>query len=183
VTIRSFADQRLDDLRRALTTLPAARTWLTCASVYAIFLVVAAPIGLVSGLLRPDMPHLAWQNGILTAVLIFIQPALLEEVLFRGLMLPRERRSLTRGRVVLVAAAALTLYVASHPLNARLFRPEMLGVFASPVYLILVTLLGLACTATYFISRSIWPPVAIHWMTVMMWLWFLGGGALLRGTR
>ena len=183
MTIRSFADQRLDDLRRAFTTLPAARTWLTCASVYAIFLVVAAPIGLVSGLLRPDMPHLAWQNGILTAVLIFIQPALLEEVLFRGLMLPRERRSLTRRRVVLVAAAALTLYVASHPLNARLFRPEMLGVFASPVYLVLVTLLGLACTATYFISRSIWPPVAIHWMTVMMWLWFLGGGALLRGTR
>jgi predicted Abi (CAAX) family protease len=84
-----------------------------------------------------------------------------------------------RGRVLLIAGGALALYVASHPLNAILFRPQALALFESPVYLTLATLLGAACTAAYFISRSIWPPVAIHWLTVVAWLYLLGGHALL----
>ena len=180
MTIRSFADQRLDDLRRAFTTLPAARTWLTCASVYAIFLVVAAPIGLVSGLLRPDMPHLAWRDGLVTAVLAFIQPALFEEIVFRGLLLPLDVRPMVRWRVVIVGGLALTVYIASHPLNAWLFRPQVLTLFSSQAYLVLTTLLGLTCTATYWLSRSIWPSVFIHWLTVVAWIDLLGGRSLLQ---
>ncbi|HUK34798.1 MAG TPA: CPBP family glutamic-type intramembrane protease, partial [Vicinamibacterales bacterium] len=74
---------------------------------------------------------------------------------------------------------ALAVYVASHPLNAWMFRPQVLGLFSSHAYLVLVTLLGLTCTATYFVSRSIWPPVVIHWVTVVTWMWFLGGYALI----
>ena len=80
---------------------------------------------------------------------------------------------------MLVAGAALAVYVASHPINALLFRPQVLGLFESTSYLVLATLLGLTCTATYLISRSIWPPVTIHWLTVVMWIWLLGGHQLL----
>ena len=46
----------------------------------------------------------------------------------------------------------------------------------------LATLLGATCTAAYLISRSIWPPVVLHWLTVLAWIWLLGGRALLDQT-
>ena len=118
-----------------------------------------------------------------SGLLLFVQPALVEEIVFRGLLLPRNGGSLPRGRLVLVAGAALAVYVVSHPINARLFRPQALGLFESAPYLALATLLGLACTAAYLISRSIWPSVAIHWLTVVIWIWLLGGRNLLDAIR
>ena len=125
----------------------------------------------VSGARAPD--------AIRIAVLLFIQPALFEEIVFRGLLLPREVRSMPRSRLAVVAGLALAVYVASHPLNAWLFRPQVLSLFSSAPYLVLTTLLGLTCTATYWISRSIWPSVFIHWLTVVVWIGLLGGRARL----
>jgi len=178
--LRSLAIRQWNDLREALTTAPDSRTWFACAIVYAAFLLAAAPIGLTSGLLHPTMPHLAVRDALATGVLLLIQPSLVEEIVFRGLLLPRDARTMPRRRLAVVVAAALAVYVASHPLNAWLFRPDIFGLFSSPVYLVLAALLGLACTIAYFISRSIWPPVAIHWLTVVTWIWFLGGQELLR---
>ena len=141
--------------------------------MYGLFLVCAVPIGLLSGLLRPSLPQLSPAEMAGTGLLLFVHPALAEEIVFRGLLLPRRADSMSRGRLFVVAGAALVVYVASHPLNALLFRPGALTLFESPVYLVLAALLGLACTATYWISRSIWPPVAIHWLTVVAWIWFL----------
>ena len=84
-----------------------------------------------------------------------------------------------QSRLFVRAGLALAVYVASHPLNAMLFRPQALHLFASPGYLTLVAMLGATCTWTYLTSRSIWPPVAIHWLTVVSWIWLLGGRALL----
>jgi predicted Abi (CAAX) family protease len=179
VSIRSFAVQRAADLQGALTAIPDARSWLACSLVFVIFVACAGPIGLASGLLSPTTPHLTIERIFSTAAIVFIQPALLEEVVFRGLLLPRNPRSVSRPRLVSVAVVALALYVVSHPINAMLFRPGALHVFANPVYLVLATLLGIACTAAYFISKSLWPPVAIHWAAVLIWLWFLGGERLL----
>lgn len=179
MTIRALIVRRWKDLREALTTAPDARTWLACAFVYAAFLLAAGPIGLFAGVLRPTVPHLSVAGAASTGILILLQPALFEEIVFRGLLLPRDIRTMSRSRVAVIAGPALAVYVASHPLNAWLFRPDVLGLFASPAYLVLATLLGLACTSAYFISRSIWPPVAMHWLTVVTWIWFLGGQALL----
>ena len=134
---------------------------------------------MLSGLLRPGFATLTPAGMIGSGALLFVQPALVEEIVFRGLLLPRDYRSLPRGRLVAIAFVALVLYVVSHPINARLFRPQVLGLFESPAYLAITTLLGLACTATYLISRSLWPSVAIHWLTVVLWIWLLGGQALL----
>lgn len=113
------------------------------------------------------------------ALMVLVHPAFVEELVFRVLLLPRDPSTLRRGRVVAIAAIALGIYVASHPISAMLFRPQALSVFSSPAYLTLAALLGATCTAAYWISRSIWPPVLIHWLTVVLWLWFLGGQALL----
>ena len=182
VTMRYLAERRWRDFREALTTIPDWRTWRTCAFVYCLFLVCALPIGLLSGLVRRSVPHLSPAEMAGTGLLLFVQPALAEEIVFRGLLLPRHADSMSRGRLFVVAAAALVVYVASHPLNALLLRPGALTLFESPVYLVLAALLGLACTATYLISRSIWPPVAFHWLTVVVWIWLLGGRAQLDQT-
>jgi predicted Abi (CAAX) family protease len=177
--MRSLAERRWQDLRDALTTIPGSRAWGTCALVYCAFLVCAAPIGLWSGLLRPGVPQLSAVQLIGGGLLLFVQPALFEEILFRGLLLPRQADSMGRANLIIVAGAALVVYVASHPINAMLFRPAALALFESPVYLLLAALLGATCTIAYLISRSIWPPVLIHWLTVVVWIWFLGGQSLL----
>ena len=150
-----------------------------CALVYGFFLAAALPVGLLSGLLRPTTPQVSPGEMAVAAVLLFLQPALIEEIVFRGLLLPRGGGSMRRGRLAIIAGMALVIYVVSHPISAWLFRSRMLELFASPAYLALATLLGLACTMTYLISRSIWPPVAVHWLSVVIWIWFLGGQRLL----
>ena len=178
-TLQSLAIRRWNDLRAALTTLPDARTWLACALAYALFLFVAATIGVASGLLRVDVSHATAGGALRIAALLFIQPALLEEIVFRGLLLPRDVRSMRRSHAAVVGSLALAAYVASHPLNAWLFRPQVLSLFSSHTYLVLTTLLGFTCTTTYWISRSLWPSVFIHWVTVVVWIGLLGGRALL----
>ena len=182
VTMRSLAQRRKRDLREALTTIPDWRTWRTCAFVYCAFFVCAVPIGLLSGLLHPSLPHLSPAEMAGTGLLLFVQPALAEEIVFRGLLLPRHADSMSRGRLFIVAGAALAVYVAAHPLSALFWKSGFLSLFESPAYLVLAALLGLACTATYWISRSIWPPVALHWLTVVTWMWLFGGQALLGQT-
>lgn len=140
---------------------------------------MAGTIGLTSGLLRVEVSHANAADAIRIAALLFIQPALFEEIVFRGLLLPRDVRWMPRARVLVFAGLALAVYVGSHPLNAWLFRPQVLTLFSSGTYLVLTTLLGLTCTATYWVSRAIWPSVFIHWFTVVVWIAFLGGRALL----
>ena len=163
----------------ALTTIPGRRTWGRCALAYLIFLIVAIPLGLLTGLLHPSAPAIPAVQILTTALVLFVHPAFVEEFIFRVLLLPRDVMTVSRGRLVVLVVVSLSLYVASHPLNAILFRPQARAVFESPAYLALATLLGATCTAAYFLSRSIWPSVVIHWLTVVVWLFALGGQALL----
>jgi predicted Abi (CAAX) family protease len=163
----------------ALTTIPDWRAWGRCALAYGIFLCCALPLGLLTGLLRASVPHVAPAVMLGTSAIVFVHPAFVEELIFRVLLLPRETATIRRGRLTVMAVAALALYVASHPLNAILFRPQLRSLFESSAYLSLAALLGATCTAAYWISRSIWPPVLIHWLTVLVWLYLFGGWALL----
>jgi predicted Abi (CAAX) family protease len=163
----------------ALKTWPSARTWGRCALAYAAFLACALPIGAVSGLLHAGLPGARPAEIAGTCLMVLVHPAFVEEMLFRALLLPRNAASMRRVPLFVTAGVALALYVASHPLNAMLFRPQALSLFASPGYLTLVAMLGATCTWAYLSSRSIWPPVAIHWLTVVAWIWLLGGRALL----
>jgi predicted Abi (CAAX) family protease len=163
----------------AFTTIPGPRAWGRCALAFGIFLICALPFGVLTGLLRPSTPHTTAAQLLGAALMVLVHPALVEEFIFRVLLLPRDLKAVPPGRALAMAAFALATYVASHPISAMLFRPQALHVFSSPAYLTLAALLGATCTAAYWISRSIWPPVLIHWLSVVLWLWFLGGQALL----
>ena len=101
------------------------------------------------------------------AVIALFVPALSEELFFRALLL-KPNASLWRS------ALAVAAFVAWHPLQATFFGVDWAAVVLNPVFLIAVAALGVALTRVYLATRSIWPPVALHWIVVLMWK--LAGG-------
>lgn len=80
---------------------------------------------------------------------------------------------------VLISTVSLVAFVGAHPLAAWLYRPAAWALFTSPEFLAIAALLGAASTTMYLISKSIWPPVLLHWTAVLTWIALLGGQALL----
>lgn len=177
--LRAILQSRFTDVRGAIRTIPTAKTWLHCLFVYAVFAALAITIGFSSGLLRLHLAELSPATCALLAITTFVSPALLEELFFRVLPLPRNASKVTKSRLVLISILSLFVFVAAHPVTAWLFRPTAWVLFTSPVFLAMATLLGLACTVVYLISKSLWPPVLLHWVAVLTWITVLGGQALL----
>ncbi len=176
---RSAIAGRLCDVRAAILALPTRDAWRRCAWAYLVFLLAAAPLAWLAGLIQPSLPTTTPRAAAVLIGTVFVHPALSEEIVFRALLLPRRPEATERVRLSLAVIVALALYVASHPITAWLLRPAALPLFSSPSYLVLAALLGLACTAAYLMSGSIWPPVLMHWTTVVGWLVLLGGLPLL----
>lgn len=133
--------------------------------VIVIFALVALLTGLASGLLQPETARTAALPLLLRTLVV---PSLAEELLFRVLPPPR------------LWGFALAAYILFHPLNAWLFSLEARDVFYNPLFLLLAALLGASCTLLYRRTRSLWPPVVMHWLVVAGWLLFLGGESVLR---
>jgi predicted Abi (CAAX) family protease len=115
---------------------------------------------------------------VLLAVLL-ITPSLLEEIVFRGLLLPHPREGASRRQTLSYAAVSLGIFLVWHPLNGWLFRPEALSLFSDPIFLSLAALLGGATMTAYLRSASLWPAILLHWLTVVTWIVFFGGSRAL----
>lgn len=100
--------------------------------------------------------------------------------MFRGLLVPLPDESVSPPPWVWLGVSLLA-YVFAHPLGALLFAPSRLPLSTDPLFLALVTLLGVACTFLYRLSSSLWPAVGLHWVTVVVWVVLLGGEYALRG--
>jgi predicted Abi (CAAX) family protease len=70
---------------------------------------------------------------------------------------------------------SLFLFVVYHPLNALSFFSRGIETFFNRIFLTLAALLGMLCSLTYLQSGSLWTPVVIHWLVVVVWLLLLGG--------
>jgi uncharacterized protein len=106
---------------------------------------------------------------------LFVFPSLLEEAVFRGLLIPRNTRDRGMGRILLLALLSSLLFVAWHPLNALTINPGARELFLNPQFLMITFFLGLSCSLGYIYSRSLWVPVLMHWLTVLVWVLLLGG--------
>jgi len=173
--------QRLQSLKFAFTSWPNAIQWSKCAAVYAAFSLLAGALGFSTGFLKIELMNATPRMFAIIPVLIFIRPALIEETVFRGAFVPHVREERSRASVVVAAVLSLMVFVAMHPLNGMFFKTAAYGVYIHPIFLSSAALLGLACTIAYRISGSLWPPIAMHWMTVVCWTVFFGGKRLLTG--
>ncbi|KEF42274.1 MAG: abortive infection protein [Cyanobium sp. CACIAM 14] len=147
---------------------------------------LAVPLGRRSGFLPLPRPSLRPLVLVRQAPILLITPALVEEALFRAALLPHPLEGTGAWENTAWGALSLGLFVAYHPLAGRLWYPQGRRLFADARFLVLTTLLGLVCVIAYLATGSIWPPVLIHWLVVLIWLEALGGRGRLgqgMGTR
>ena len=146
-----------------------ARHLIILVGVYVLF---ASILGWRTG-------FLSWKPQPVTTVVrvtiaSLFAPAILEELFFRVVLLPYPS-DVSFKSYLLRSALSLLLFIIYHPLNALTFFPQGKQVFFDRIFLILAASLGIVCTVTYWQTGSIWLPVLIHWVTVAVWLSYLGG--------
>ncbi len=146
-------------------------------AVFPVFVVAAASVAISSRLFEPRLLESELAFAVPFILLVF--PCLLEEAFFRGLLIPRNARDHGVTHAIGYTALSTTLFVAWHPLNATVMESSATPLFWKPAFLFIVALLGLSCSIAYIVSRSLWVPILIHWATVVVWVFFLGGGNLI----
>ncbi len=121
------------------------------------------------------------KNVFLLVFMLFLFPVLLEEAFFRGILIPRD--TLERGgrSIAFYTVLSSSLFVVWHPLNALTINHGAIEIFINPWFLVIVFLLGIVTSLSYISSKSIWVPILIHWITVFVWVVFLGGRNALVG--
>lgn len=164
----------LSRLSNAILTTPSVQAWSWVALYLGIYTLVAVPVGLKGGFIKVE-PSPSWV--IITGVIFgaFLRPALTEEVFFRVLLLPYPSETTSYTGLWLWGSFSLALFILYHPLNALTFFPAGRQTFFNPIFLLLAAFLGVICTLAYWQSGSLWPPIVIHWIVVVIWLLYLGG--------
>lgn len=158
-------------LAGSFRTQPDRSGWAFTVLVGVPTLVAMAVIGLATGLYSLNPGNLAALP--LTLLTVLFVPAIGEEAVFRGLMVPSRP-----ARPAVPIAVSTLLYVLWHPLEGFTFLPGARDLFARPDFLFVTGLLGLACGVTRWRTGSIWPAVLLHWAVVVAWKTWLGGPSL-----
>lgn len=164
------------NLLGGLNTFPR-REIRTCFVLFLIYVALAIPIGFGSGVIEPRLAE--WHIFLYMPLALFVFPSLLEEAFFRGILIPRNTRDRGMGWVLFFSLLSSTVFVAWHPLNALTINPGASGIFFNPWFLLITFVLGMSCSLGYIYSRSLWVPVLMHWLTVLVWVLLLGGRNLL----
>ena len=142
-----------------------------------LFALVALPVGYLGSLYRVQV--LDGQTACIAFFALFLFPALLEESFFRGILIPNNTKQRGAKTILFVTLLSATLFTLWHPLNALTVNPGAQALFCDPYFLAIVFCLGIICSLSYILSRSLWVPIIIHWLTVVVWVIFLGGRNLL----
>ena len=154
----------------ALATWPTAREWGASAAVGAATLAALGAIGFSTGLYALHTPNTAHLAARLVETLI--APAIGEELVFRGLLIPcrAERRNFPRSLVI--STIVFTLW---HVVEAETFLHAAAGMFLRPDFLACAATLGIGCAIIRRMTGSLWAAVALHWIMVGIWQTWLGG--------
>jgi predicted Abi (CAAX) family protease len=146
-----------------------------CLLGFALYAAVALAQGLGSGFLEPHHPWPRPRRLVSAAAALLPMPALGEELVFRGALLPHPGEGTPWPQLLAWSALGIGLFVLYHPLAGRLWYRRAERVFHDPRFLLQTALLGVATTALYQVSGSLWPAVLLHAVAVLVWLERLGG--------
>lgn len=159
------------------TTFPTGLGWVWSGVILIIYGLIAWPWGYQHHFLSTpkSISGISFSTALRLVVRSLFMPALIEELLFRCLLIPHPQEGVWWLTQAAWSGFSLLIFVLYHPLNARTFYKAGNPTFFHPTFLGLAALLGIACTATYRFTGSIWPGTIIHWIVVVIWLLFLGG--------
>jgi predicted Abi (CAAX) family protease len=170
----------------SLQTLPTAHGWANVAGITFATTAAAGFSAAVSGFIDPvqdfDPPSFSTSFWIKPACAFFV-PSLVEELFWRGALLPTPTPVLLAINPLLFyqhAAVVLALHVLSHPLAGATVWPRGQEVFGDARFLFLATVVLGGATASYIVSGgSIWAAAITHGLPVALWRDFFGGEAKL----
>jgi len=150
-----------------LRSWPSGQQWLAC------FITTAALLA-VAWLILPDFTDLSNRPSTLQMIKIgavaFFFPALIEELVFRGLLNP------TQSPLSIVVSTAL--FVIWHPIAGALLVPEAFPFVSDPRFLCFTALFGFSFCLMRRITGSMWAPILCHWVVTLTWKG-LGGAQFL----
>jgi predicted Abi (CAAX) family protease len=149
--------------------------WCMTGELLVCYGLLAVPIGWRTGFLQPRLMAAPLSHYLIVPTTLLVLPSLLEEVVFRVLLVPHPTESLPHTRLMVETSVSLLLFVAWHPVNGWLVSPVTRPILTDRRFLFLATLLGAICTLAYRWSGSLWPPVLIHWLVVTLWVTCFGG--------
>ena len=165
----------LQQVIAALKTWPDGKQWISAIRLAVPAVAIIAALGFLAGWLVwapvTDIPHL-----LVVAALMFLVPALVEETVFRGVLLSWLTRLTPRWGAWL----STLLFVVVHPLLALILQALSIGppwtdIFLHPTFWIATLILGIILAHIRIVSRSLWPVILIHWFAVLIWKTLLGG--------
>ena len=162
--------QRFADAFAAAFTGQSVGLALLALALYAL---AALPYGFRTNFLQRH-----WDGGhplgsILRLLRLLVLPALVEEVVFRVMLLPHPVEGVPGWRWLLWVAVSTALFVLYHwVLSRTLYRRPVLR---DSRFLILVGWLGLVLAGVYGVSGSLWTITLVHWLVVVVWQFGLGG--------
>lgn len=156
-------------------TIPSIEAWLNVVVLLLLYASVALPFGFWGQFLDIETLQASWRVFAGITAKSFIMPGVVEEILFRVVWLPHPSEHPSASQLWLWGAIALVLFVVYHPLNGLTLFRQGRKVFFNGIFLVLAALLGIVCSIAYCVSGSLWTPVVIHWLVVVIWLLFLGG--------
>ncbi len=148
-----------------------------CTAIFFLFGLFAITVGLHSKILELNFNKKLVRPTLF--IILFIFPSFLEESFFRGIIIPLKKtqdNNVLSAIYTIISSSAFTLW---HPLNAWAGNKGAAEYFYDSSFLLITFVLGIVCSITYIISRSLWIPVAIHWIVVVAWVVFFGGRNLL----
>ncbi len=158
----------------ALTYPLSPEDWYLSLGLLLSYGIIVLSIGFKSGFLTWQLVDISPKKCFQILQLFFL-PAFIEELVFRVILLPHPFEGVYGIEWLFWVTLSLSLFIVYHPLNALLFYPQGRNLFRKPIFLVFAGLLGIICAISYTITASLWPPVVIHWLIVVIWLFFLGG--------
>lgn len=164
--------------KRAVTgllTKPDKEGALFCLRISLLFGALALAFGYLSNWLDSGIAIRYSLGTIVTFTLLhLVLPGVFEEMIFRVLWLPAKGEP-WKNSAVGWFWGALLIFVLWHPFMALTWLPKFQYVFLDWRFLFVVVMLGITCGLMYIRTGSIWPPMILHWATVVLWKTFLGG--------
>lgn len=155
-----------------LKTSPLCQ-WRRSILIAVAYAAPALGLAVLYGLIEPGVVEA--RLFLILPISLFVFPSFLEEAFFRGVLIPRNVREKSAATVIGYTLLSTVAFVLWHPLNALTINPTAQDFFLDPGFLLIVFLLGLGCSLSYIYSRSLWTPILLHWLTVLIWVLFLGG--------
>ena len=149
---------------KALFHWPTGSQWRSAVILALPILIIMALLGYAGGWVGFE-PVTDLRSILLTAAIVFVLPAFVEEFVFRGVLLSWFASWSQRWGNWL----SIALFVAWHPFQALTFGPPWSAIFLQPSFLIVTFLLGIILTHIRIVSQSLWPVILIHWLLVLGW--------------